>query len=92
MGAGNALQHLAWLFPFRTYAPGVVTATFLVLPAAVLFMLRIPRRIPVLVECGVIIAVVVLGAVSTYQAGPVLQGHEIAFQQQLIHLARDLGV
>lgn len=92
VGAGNALQHVSWLLLFDAYAPGVVTAICLLLPAAILFALRIPRTAPILVACAVLVMVIVTGAVETYAAGPELQPHEVAFQQKFIDLAGVLGL
>ncbi len=92
VGAGNALQHLTWLFLFGAYAPGVVTASVLVLPAALLFAIRIPRTPALLAACATLFAIVLFGSVATYRAGPRLQTHEVAFQQQIILLARSLGL
>lgn len=34
----NVLQHFFWLYYFKEYAPGVITSTFLVLPALIIII------------------------------------------------------
>lgn len=41
---GNALTHIFWLFYFRSYAPGVVTAAFLIVPLTLYLMMTVLRQ------------------------------------------------
>lgn len=91
VAAGNALEHLVWLVLVGAYAPGVLTASLLVLPATCLFVLRIPRTIPLLAACTGLGVLLLFGAAETYLAGPHLQDHQVALQTRFILLAQTLG-
>ena len=89
--AGNALEHLVWFGLFGAYAPGVVTAAFLVLPATLLFLVKIPKTTPLLVAYAGLGLLLLFGARATYLAGSHLQDHQVALQTQFILLAQKLG-
>lgn len=42
--SGHALAHIYWVFYFRTYAPGVVTASFVLIPVVVFLCVRAVRE------------------------------------------------
>jgi len=66
----NALQHVYWLFQFRQYAPGIVTAVFFLIPLGAHLALRTVWQNYVPVWYVVIFALLLIpGLIQTVQAG-----------------------
>jgi hypothetical protein len=66
----NALQHVFWVFYFRQYAPGVVTAVLLMIPLGsyVIAMAIEQKHVPIW-YIALWTAVIILGFVQTVRAG-----------------------
>ncbi len=66
----NALQHVYWLFYFKQYAPGIVTAALLLIPFGVYLALRAvgERYVPVW-YVGILGLLILPGLVQTAKAG-----------------------
>ncbi len=64
----NCIQHIYWQFYFRTYAPGVITAVFLLLPLIGLLAFRaIAESLVPVWYLALCLLLVVLGMRSTIQ-------------------------
>lgn len=94
---GNALQHIFWLVYFRAYAPGIVTALLLVIPAVALFALRaIRERLVPWWYVALLTALTIPGVVQVVQAGnhvsPVFQQRHLsgmAMSERIVGLFRN---
>ena len=66
----NALQHVYWTFYFRQYAPGVVTASLLMIPVGgYVIAMSISQGYMPLWYVAIWAAVVILGLIQTVRAG-----------------------
>jgi hypothetical protein len=66
----NGLQHVFWVFYFRQYAPGVVTAVFLMIPlGSYMIAMAIKQGYVPTWYLAIWMAVVVLGFIQTVRAG-----------------------
>ena len=79
---GNALTHIFWLFYFQTYAPGVVTSAFLLVPLTLQLIRGVLQER--LVPSGYVwlmVALALLQPVAAAAAGNTLSGPQLAFQR-----------
>jgi hypothetical protein len=93
VAAGNAFQHVTWTILFSEYAPGVVSAVVLVLPASVLSMWRmfqVSRML--LVPIGACAALWIAASVQIIEAGNVMQPFQVVLQRFFISLTSALGL
>jgi len=78
---GNALTHVYWLFLFGTYAPGVLSSAFLLLPLIGVLVHRVLReRLVPAVFVWVLLALALLQPVGAAVAGSTLAGPQLALQ------------
>ena len=79
---GNALTHIFWLLYFRTYAPGVLTSVFLLVPLT-LYLIRGVLRERLVPPSYVwsLVALALLQLVGAAAAGSSLSGPQLAFQR-----------
>ena len=90
---GNALQHVAWVLLFGEYAPGVVSAVILVLPAVVLVVARSVQVHQGLAGyAAVLLAVGMVGAFQTYAWGDELASGQVALHHFIMTVASALGL
>ena len=85
---GNALTHIFWLFYFQTYAPGVLTAAFLLVPLT-LYLVRsvLQERLVPSSYVWFLLALALLQPVAAAAAGSTLSGPQLAFQRLGARLA-----
>jgi hypothetical protein len=85
---GNALTHIFWLFYFQTYAPGVLTSAFLLVPLT-LYLVRgvLQERLVSSVYVWLLLGLALLQPVAAAAAGGVLSGSQLAFQRLGARLA-----
>ena len=93
VAVGNSVQHVTWTFLFSEYAPGVVSAVLLVVPASVHAMWRMlqVRRL-LLLPFGACAVLWVAASVQISQAGRVMQPFQVVLQRFCISLATALGL
>jgi len=90
---GNSVQHITWTFLFAEYAPGVVSAVLLVIPAAGLAFWRIYSLSRAFaVPIALCAALSVAAVLQIVQAGRVLQPFQLVVHQLCIALAEALGL
>ena len=79
---GNALTHIFWLFYFQTYAPGVLTSAFLLVPLT-LYLVRgvLQERLVSSVYVWLLLGLALLQPIAAAAAGSILSGPQLAFQQ-----------
>ena len=90
---GNSMQHITWTFLFGEYAPGVVSALFLVLPTSILAiwrMLQVHRLLSL--PLGFCAGLWVAGVVRTIEAGHEMQAFQVVLHRFCISLAEALGL
>ena len=85
---GNALTHIFWLFYFQTYAPGVLTSAFLLVPLT-LYMIRgvLQERLVPSLYVWLLLALAVLQPVAAAAAGSTLSAPQLAIQRLGARLA-----
>jgi Protein of unknown function with HXXEE motif len=70
LGLANALEHIFWLFYFRAYSPGIISAVCLIIPAVVFVVFKAVRERLVPWWCVAILVVPMLRNVyETVRAG-----------------------
>jgi len=85
---GNALTHIFWLFYFQSYAPGVVTSVFLLVPLTIALIRAVLReRLVPPVYVWLMVALAVLQPIAAAAAGNTLSGPQLAFQRLGARLA-----
>ena len=88
---GHALTHIFWLLYFQTYAPGVVTSAFLLVPLTLLLVRGVlQERLVPTAYVWILLALAVLQPVSAAVAGSSLSGPQLALQRFGAQLARYL--
>ena len=93
IAVGNAVQHVTWTFLFSEYAPGVVSAVVLVVPASFLAMWRMLQvRLLLLLLIGACAALWIAASVQIVEAGRVMQPFQVVLQRFFISLATALGL
>jgi hypothetical protein len=93
VAVGNSVQHVTWTIAFAEYAPGVVSAVLLVLPASLLAMwqmVRIERLL--LLPIGVCALLWVMAVNQVIETGRTLQPFQLVLHHLLIGLATELGL
>ena len=66
----NALQHVYWLFYFRKYAPGVISAVLMLIPMGVYLIARaVLLNLVPLWYVGILVLLVTPGLIETVRAG-----------------------
>jgi hypothetical protein len=90
---GNAAQHVTWTLLFSEYAPGVISAVVLVVPASILAMWRMlqVRRL-LLLPIGACAMLWITASVQIIEAERVLQPFQMALQRFFIAFATMLGL
>ncbi len=85
---GNALTHIFWLFYFQSYAPGVLTSTFLLVPLT-LYLVRgvLQERLVPSAYVWLLLGLALLQPVAAAAAGSTLSGPQLAFQRLCARLA-----
>lgn len=84
----NALQHVYWTFLFGAYAPGVVTAVLVIIPAVLYLVSRAVREGHAPVWFVAVLALVVAsGVAQTVRAGNVMTGQLRALHEFCIDLS-----
>ena len=79
---GNALTHIFWLFYFQTYAPGVLTSAFLLVPLTLCLIRGVLReRLVPAVYVWFLLALSLLQPLGAAAAGSTLSGPQLALQQ-----------
>jgi hypothetical protein len=88
---GNALAHVFWLFYFTSYAPGVVTSAFLVVPLTLHLARDVLReRLVPAPYVWLLLALAALQPVGAAAAGRTLSEGQLAFQRLGAQLANRL--
>ena len=65
----NGLQHVYWLFYFKQYAPGIITAVFCLIPLGVSLTIRaIGQGFVPIWYIGILVLLLIPGLVQTMQA------------------------
>jgi hypothetical protein len=65
----TALQHVYWLFYFKQYAPGIITAVFCLIPLGVYIAIRaIGQSFVPVWYVGILMLLLIPGLVQTIQA------------------------
>ncbi len=79
---GNALRHIFWLFYFQTYAPGVLTSAFLLVPLT-FYLIRgvLQERLVSSTFVWSLLGLALLQPVAAAAAGSTLSGPQLAFQR-----------
>ncbi len=79
---GNALTHIFWLLYFRSYAPGVLTSVFLLVPLTLYLIRGVLRdRLVPPVYIWSLVALALLQPVAAAAAGSTLSGPQLALQR-----------
>lgn len=93
VATGNSVQHVTWTLYFGEYAPGVVSACLLVVPAAVVAMRRMVdvHRLLIFPLAGCAVLWVV-AALQVVQTGRELEPFQLALHRFFIGLAIALGL
>lgn len=89
----NAMQHIYWLLLFDTYAPGVISALVLVIPAVIFITWKAYSN--EILRYGFFVPVYTLAALSLYatiQAGDSVTPAFLKLHQFSEYLALNLGV
>jgi len=82
----NALQHVYWLFYFKQYAPGIITAVFCLIPLSIYLAIRaIWENLAPLWYVGILLLLIIPGLVQTVRAknrmtGPIRSIHQIGIK------------
>jgi hypothetical protein len=93
IAVGNSVQHITWTLLFAEYAPGVVSAVVLVIPASIHSMWRMVRVHHLLVWPIGMCAVLWIAAVrQIIGAGHVMQPFQVILQQFFTELTKSLGL
>ena len=93
VAVGNAAQHITWTIVFHEYAPGVVSATLLVIPAAGFALWQMVRHKMTLILP--VVGCAALWIVASYQvvaSGHELEPFQLALQRFFMALAESLGL
>jgi hypothetical protein len=93
VAVGNSVQHITWAFLFGEYAPGVVSAVLLVLPASGLAMWNMLQQSRLLaIPMVACVALWVASSVQIVDAGHVLQPFQLVLQRFFISMTTALGL
>lgn len=82
----NALQHVYWLFYFKQYAPGIITAVFCLIPSGIYLAIRaIGENLVPVWYVGILLLLIIPGLVQTVRArnrmtGPIRAIHHIGIK------------
>ena len=86
---GNALTHIFWLFYFGSYAPGVVTAAFLLVPLTLHLVHRVLREdLAPRLYVWVLLALAAVQPLGAALAGSTLSESQLALQSLCMRLSQ----